>query len=179
MLRDIEVQDAPTVVTDDEEAVEHTEGGRWDREEIHCSDNFPMISKEGEPTFGWLGIPRRSFHPAGDRSLRDIKAKHKEFAMDARGTPRSVLGDHPEDQLPNLLRRLFSPNLRPDLGDQPPIQAESDSVPSHDRFRVHYDEGSFPSRPESAHENPEEFVEYPKSWPRALSLQDSKLLPKN
>jgi hypothetical protein len=40
-------------------------------------------------------------------------------------------------------------------------------------------EGSFPSRPESSHENPEEFVEYPKSWPCALSLEDSKLLPKN
>ena len=45
------------------------------------------------PTFGWLGIPRRSFHPAGDRSLRDIKAKHEDFAMDARGTPRCVFGE--------------------------------------------------------------------------------------
>jgi hypothetical protein len=97
MLRDVEVQDAPTVVTDDEEAVEHTEGSRWNREEIHRSDSFPMISKEGEPTFGWLGIPWHSFHPAGDRSLRDIKAKHEEFAMDARGTPRCVFGDHPEN----------------------------------------------------------------------------------
>ncbi len=97
-----------------------------------------------------------------------------------RGAPHvAFFGDQPENQLPNLLRHLFFPNSRPDLGDQPAIQAESGSVPSHDRFRVHYDEGSFPSRPESSHENPEEFVEYPKPWPCALSLQDSKLLPKN
>jgi hypothetical protein len=99
--------------------------------------------------------------------------------MDARRTPCWILNNHPEDQLPNLLRRLFSPHLHPDSGDQPPIQAESGPVPSHDRFRVHHEESSFPARPESSHENPEEFVEYPKPCPCTLPLQDSELLPKN
>jgi hypothetical protein len=179
MAGNIEVQDAPTIMADNEKAIEHAERDGWDREEIHRGNGFPMISKEGEPAFGWIGIPRSSFHPAGDRSLREIKPEHEKLAMDARRTPGWILNNHPEDQLPGLLRRLFSPNLRPDFGDQLPIQAEAGSVPSHYRFRVHHDKGSFPSRPEPSHENPEEFVEYPKPWPRTPSLQDSELLPKN
>ena len=35
MLRDVDVQDASTIVADDEEAVEHAERDRWHREEIH------------------------------------------------------------------------------------------------------------------------------------------------
>jgi hypothetical protein len=46
------MQDAPTIVADDEEAVEHTERNRWHGEEVHRRNRFPMVSKEGEPTFG-------------------------------------------------------------------------------------------------------------------------------
>ena len=47
MLRDINVQDAPPIMTDDEEAVEHAERDRWHREEIHGGNGFPMVTKEG------------------------------------------------------------------------------------------------------------------------------------
>ncbi len=47
MLRDINVQDAPTIVTDDEEAVENAERHRWHREEVHGGNRFPMVAKEG------------------------------------------------------------------------------------------------------------------------------------
>jgi hypothetical protein len=63
MLRDVNVQDAPPIVTDDEEAVEHAERDRWHREEIHGRNRFPMVSKEGQPALGLVRISRRSFHP--------------------------------------------------------------------------------------------------------------------
>ncbi|HXP70768.1 MAG TPA: hypothetical protein VOA88_15910 [Candidatus Dormibacteraeota bacterium] len=47
MLRDINVQDAPPIMTDDEEAVEHAEHNRWHRQEIHGNNRFPMVAKEG------------------------------------------------------------------------------------------------------------------------------------
>jgi hypothetical protein len=47
MLRDINVQDAPPIMTDDEEAVEHAERNRWHCEEIHRGNRFPMVAKEG------------------------------------------------------------------------------------------------------------------------------------
>jgi hypothetical protein len=67
VLRYIEVQNAPAVVGDDEEAIEHTEGDGWDRKEIHCCDRFPMVTEEVEPTLGALGVRPRSLHPAGNR----------------------------------------------------------------------------------------------------------------
>jgi len=41
---DIEVQDAATVMADDEKAVEHVESQSRDREEIHRRDGFPVIT---------------------------------------------------------------------------------------------------------------------------------------
>jgi hypothetical protein len=42
MPDDIEVQDASTVVTEDEEATEHTEGDGCNREEVHRGNRFPI-----------------------------------------------------------------------------------------------------------------------------------------
>lgn len=64
MTGDVEVQDAPTIVADHEEAVEKAESDRWYGEEVHGRNDFPMISKESEPTSCRLRISRRSFHPA-------------------------------------------------------------------------------------------------------------------
>jgi hypothetical protein len=61
MVCDIEMQDAPTIVADDEEAVEHTERNRWHREEVHRRNRFPMVSKEGEPTFGRVSLPKTPY----------------------------------------------------------------------------------------------------------------------
>jgi len=47
VLRDVEVQDPPTVMTDHEEAVEDTKRDRWNSEEIHRRNGFPMIAQKG------------------------------------------------------------------------------------------------------------------------------------
>ena len=151
MLCDIEVQDTPTVVTDDEKAIERTEGDRRNREEVHRGNRFPVITEKGKPALGRLRISRCPFHPTRDRSLRDIKAEHEKLAMDVWRSPRGVLNDHSEDQFLNL--------LRPDLGDQLPVQTESGPVPTHHRFGRDYNEGLLPSGPKSTNGDPEELVE--------------------
>jgi hypothetical protein len=88
MLRDVNVQDAPAIVTDDEEAVEHAKRDRWHSEEIHGRNRFPMVSKKGQPALGPVRISRRSFHPTGDRSLGKFKTEHAKFPM----YPRRSLG---------------------------------------------------------------------------------------
>ncbi len=175
---DVDMQDSSTVVTYDEEAIEHTEVNDWNREEIHRGDGFPMIAKEDEPTFCWLGVPRRSFHLAGDRSFGQLKPQREEFTMDVRRSPGRVLRDHPEDQIPNLLRCLFSPNLRPDFRDQLPIHAESGPVPPNHRFRGDDNEVLFPAGPNSPGNHPEEHIEETEDRPRTAPLQHSELLPK-
>jgi hypothetical protein len=46
MASDVEVHNAPTVVADEKEAVEHIKGERWYGEEIHCGDGFAMIAQK-------------------------------------------------------------------------------------------------------------------------------------
>src|ERR1700751_1346744 len=122
MLCDIEVQDPPTVVTDDEKAIERAEGDRRNSEKVHRGNRFPVIAEKGKPAPGWLRISGRPFHPTRDRSLRDIKAEHEKLAMDAWRSPRGVLNDHSEDQFPNFLRCRSSPDGPLDHGDQLPVQ---------------------------------------------------------
>jgi len=46
MLRDVNVQDVPPVMTDDEEAVEHAERDRWHSKEIHGRNRFPVVRRK-------------------------------------------------------------------------------------------------------------------------------------
>src|SRR5690349_9699984 len=159
MLCDIAVQDAPTIVTDDEEAVERAEGDRRNTEEVHRGNRFPVITEKGKPALDWLRISRCPFHPTRDRSLRDLETEHEKLAMDAWRSPRWVLNDHPENQFPNLLRRRSSPCGPPDHGDQLPVQMESAPVPTHHRFGRDRNEGLLPCGPKSTNADPEELVE--------------------
>jgi hypothetical protein len=63
VTRDIEIQDSPAVVGDDEEAVQHAEcEGRYG-EEIHRGDGLAMVVQEGQPAFRWLRVFRGMLHP--------------------------------------------------------------------------------------------------------------------
>jgi hypothetical protein len=176
MLRDVNVQDAPTIVADDEEAIEHAEGNRWHSEEIHGRNPFPMASKEDQPAVGPVRISRCPFQPTRNGSLGKVKAEHEEFPMDPRRSPGWVVSDHPKDQLPNLLRRRVSSNLRPDSGDQPPIHAKTTPVPADDGFRHDDDEGLLPSRPDPPSDYPEELIEEAEARARMSTLQHDELL---
>jgi hypothetical protein len=96
--------------------------------------------------------------------------------MDPRCSPGWVVSDHPNDQLPNLLRRLFPSNRPPDSGDQPPIHAKTTPVPADDGFRRDDDEGLFPSRPDPPSDHPEELIEKAETWARMSTLQRDELL---
>ena len=65
--------------------------------------------------------------------------------MYPRCSPSRILNNHPEDQFPNFLRRLPSPNLRPAAGDQPPGQAEAGSMPLDYSPGCSHDQRWFPS----------------------------------
>jgi hypothetical protein len=176
MLRDVEVQDASTIMTDDEQAVEHAERDRWHSEEIHGRNRFPMVSKEGQPALGQVRIFRRSFHPTRDGSLGKFKTEHAEFPMYPRRSPGWVLNDHPEDQFPNLLRRPSSSNLHPNSGDQPPVHTKTTPVPADDGFRRDKDEGLLPIRPDPPSNQPKELIEEAETRARMSTFQRDELL---
>ena len=47
MARDVEVEDASSIVANDEEAVEHVEGDGGHREKVHGRDGLAMIAQKG------------------------------------------------------------------------------------------------------------------------------------
>jgi len=148
VLRDVEIQDPPTIVANDEEAVEHAERNRRDGEEIHRSDGFSMVTKKGEPTFRRFRISWRFAHPSGNGSFRNIETEHEKLPMNARCTPARVLGHHTEDEIPCLFGNPLPTRHSPIPGDHTPIERASRSVPSHDGLRPHEGQGLFPSGPE-------------------------------
>jgi hypothetical protein len=62
-----------------------------------------------------------------------------------------------------------------DPGNQPPIQKEPSSMPSHDRFWGDDQERLLPTGPDLPSSDPEEPVEPAQAWPWA-ALQNRKLL---
>jgi hypothetical protein len=145
MPGDVDVQDAPPIMADDEKAVEHAERNRWHGEEVHRGNRFPMVSKEGEPTFGRVRISRRSAHPARDRSLGEIKTEHEKFPVYPGRSPGWILGNYPEDQISNLPRNSSPACWFSDPGDQAPVETEACPMPTDHSFRPDNDESFFPS----------------------------------
>ncbi len=122
MPGDVEMQDATTIVADDEEAVQRPESDRWNREEVHRGDSFPVVPQKRKPALGWLRVPRRSFHPTGDRSLGKIETEHEKLPMNAWCAPGRVLGHHTEHEIPYLFGNPPPAGHSPRPGDHTPIK---------------------------------------------------------
>ena len=176
MPGDVKVQNASTIMADDKEAVEHPERDRWNGKEIHGRDGFPVITEKGKPALARPAGPRRSFHPARNGSFGNIKTQHQHLAVDARRTPGWILGDHAEDQLPNLLAGRPSARLLGDPGNQPPIQKETSSMPGHDSFWNDDEERLLRTGPDLPSNYPEDPVEGAQARSRTATLQNGKLL---
>jgi len=177
--RNVEIHDTPPTVADDEEAIEHTEGDGRNGKEVHRRDGLPVISKKGKPAFCWLRVSRRSFHPAGNRSFRDIETEHEKFAVNTWGAPGGVLRDHPKDQIADFLGSPSPAHDPAASGNCSPIHCKPRSMPTYNRLRAHYDESLFPFGPEPSHQDPEELIEGCQPWPGMLSLQYCELLAKS
>lgn len=99
MASNFPVQDAPPVVRDDEEAEQHSEGQDRHREEVHRSDNFPVVAEEGRPSLCRLWTPWRFAYPSHYSSFRNIESEHIKFAMNVRRVPGMVFPNHTEYKL--------------------------------------------------------------------------------
>ena len=176
MGSNVEMQDPPTIMIDDDEAVEHAERKRGNGEEIHRRDGFPMVVKKGKPAPGRIRSPGGSFHPPRDCSLGNIESEHEEFSVNTRRTPSGVLGNHAGDQFPNLYGGGSSSNPPSGVGDQPPVQAETGTVPPDNRLGCHDNKRLFPSRPETTSDNPKQPVEADEARPWTSPFQYDKLL---
>jgi hypothetical protein len=173
---DVEVQNAPTIMADDKEAVEHPEGERRNGKEIHGRDGFPVVTKKGKPA-----LARLSFRGARFIQREMVLSETSKPSMSnspwTRGAPPGwILGDHAEDEIPNLLGGRSSARLLRDPGNQPPIQKETGSMPTNDRFWSDDEERLLPTGPDSPSNYAEDPVERAQARSRTAALQNGKLL---
>ena len=176
MASHLALKNTPSVMRDDEKAVEHSEGQRRHSKEIHRGDGLTMIAQKGRPSFGWLRTPRRSPHPAQHGSLRKIEAKHFQFAVDARCTPCGIIRDHAKDQLAQFLADAFSACPNPTPREPRPIELEPCTMPANDCLWLDDDQRVLPFRPESPQDHPEQLIGGGDLRARMPLLHSDKLL---
>jgi len=137
MEGDIEMDDFPSVVADDEKSIELFVKYRGNGEKIHGRNGMAMIAKECPPVTSVAG-PVFSFgHESRHGSFRDLESKLEEFAVDSRRAPgwitQSQLLDEPSDFLASLIG-IF---LASAFTNKTPIKPKTFSMPADDRFGLH------------------------------------------
>ena len=174
----IALKDAPTIMCNDEEAIQHAKSKRWHGEEVHSCNRFSMIIQKSRPSLRLLRISRCLSHPSQHRSLRNIETKHLQFTVDARRAPGGVFGNHAKDQFAQLLADAFSSYSVQMPRKTRPIQLEPCPMPANNGLRLDKNQRPLPSRPKLPQHHPEQFIRRGKSRLRMLLLQYCKLLAK-
>jgi hypothetical protein len=152
-------------MANDEKAVEQVEGNSGDGKEVHGGNGFAVIVKKRKPTLCRFRFSGCTAHPAGDRTLRYIEAKHEEFAVDARRTPEGIFSDHLKDQVTDFFgNSLPAAHCLSGLAQHGPVPSESSAVPADHCLGHDEKERLSPLRPELASGDPKEFVEQTEFW---------------
>jgi hypothetical protein len=159
-------------VFDHEEAVKHPEGQGGNGEEVKRNCYFTMIPQKRKPMF--RGIVMAVYAPqiSRHRSLGYNEAQFLKFPVNARRSPRGVLGRHAFDQIAQFLADPWPTAAA--AGTPPPEETKAGTVPANYRFRFHDDENIAPAGPEC----PEEPVQAMKRWPGPFSFENRNLLAK-
>ena len=174
---DVEMKDPPPVMRDHKEAVEHAKCQRRHGEEVHRRNRLSVVVQECRPPLCRLKIPGRLPHPALHGSLRDVETEHLQLAMDARRTPRPVLGHHAEDEFPQFPVHTSSAGTSAMSRDPLPVQLEASAMPANYRLWLHQNQRSLPFGPEATQSCPEQPIRGGEAGPRTALLQNGKLLP--
>ena len=173
MRRNIEMDNAASLMREDDKDVENAERDCRDGEEINRGKLLSMVFQKGAPTLRrWF---RMSEHVFGDRCLENVDSKLAQFAMNSRGSQEGIIFTHRADELTNLLGYPGSSRLA--LPAFPgPKQSKSLAMPSDDGFRFNNDKGRAPLWPIAKEPNPEEAVPRSKFWAVGGTLQDDDLV---
>jgi len=173
MLGDIEMDDPPATMSEDDENEEYTQACRGNREEIEGDEISDMVGEERPPSLGWRYAPLR--HQPGHGALTEVDAELEELGMDAWGTPQGIRRGHTPDQSLDLRVDGRATSCRParELG---PVLAKAAPLPSQDSVRSHDHEGLLPPGPDSGQPDPEEAITSAEGWPGHRSFQHGELL---
>lgn len=173
MLCDIEMNDTPTIVTEDDDDKQNSEGCSRQSEEVDRHQVLHMIVEKAPPSLGrWLPMAN---HVLGHGGLRNRNAPLRQLTRHE-GAPRRGL-----DRLivPDQLA-YFGSDARSAGTTSPgipcPVASEPRPVPLDDRLGLHDDEDLVPVGPDSVQQHPETTVQIRESRPFCRAMEDGELL---
>jgi hypothetical protein len=173
MRGDVDVQDAPPIVAQDDEAVEQLEGERRHDEEVAGRGHGHVVGEERAPGLPAFRVGALD-HVLRDGRLRDVVAEERELGPDARRAPEDVLHGHAADERDDLGIDGRPSGLR--LGLPAPVVAKALAVPADHRLGLHEHEVLLPVLDEAVDHDPEEAVAVVEPRPLHAALEDVELL---
>jgi hypothetical protein len=169
--RHVEVQNAPTIVRDDKEAVQHSEAEGGNRKEVHRCNQLSVIAQESQPALRGLRIPRRLLYQRETVRSESSKPSILQLAMNARGIPCRVLREHTKNEFSHFPADALpaSPDLMP--RKPRPVESKSSAVPAHHGFWCDHNQDPFPAAPRAKDDSPEQLILHTESRPRMSRAQ--------
>ena len=125
-----EVQNPPTLMLDDEEAVKHLERDRRDREEVECDDRLAMILEKGQPALAGITAPSNSAKVTGHTPFGDGEPELLKFSVDLRRSPIWVLSRQALDQDTDLC--CYPGSTAAGSRAPTPVQPKPGAMPAND-----------------------------------------------
>src|ERR1017187_434132 len=102
------MQDARTIVSDEEETIEDAKCDGVDREKVHRCNNFAVVLEKRFPPSDLVGVLWRPPYPTRNRSLGNIESKHLQFPVNPWVRPREILRCKAKQRLAKLVADVFS-----------------------------------------------------------------------
>ena len=104
---DVEVENVPSVVLENQQDVQHPKSRRGHSKEINRSDLAGMVAEKSSPCLRRrLASPN---HVLGNRRLGDLNTELEQFPVDTWGAPARISALHGADQIAQLAVNRGSP----------------------------------------------------------------------
>lgn len=172
MGRDVRMNDAPTVMREDDQHEQQPEGDRWHDKEVGGHDLARVVRQKRSPCLGRR--PRMPSHVLRDGRQTDDEAQFLQLAVDPRRTPQWVHRRQLADQGSHLGRHPGSSGAAPALPG--PEQAEPTSMPADNRVRFDDVQDRPPAAPRPREPRPERPIRRRQSEARTARAIDHREL---
>src|SRR3990172_2078081 len=162
-LRDVGMQDAPTIMGEHQEDETNPEGSGRDGEEVNGDQRLDVVIEEGSPGLRWRLPP--AGHVLGHGGLGDVDSELEQLTVNSRGTPERIGRGHATDEVAEVARHGGSAvAVTPTL--PAPVELEALAMPAHDGIWLDDDEAGSPVLPVAGKPDPQDPI--PRAKTRAL-----------
>jgi hypothetical protein len=155
MLRDVEVDDAPAVVSEHDENEEDTKASGRHGEEVDRDQVAEVVGEKHPPGLRGSGASLR--HEPGNGAFGDVDPELEELSVDTGCTPQRICCGHLPDEDGDLGTDGRAASGGP-AGRLGPVLAEATALPSQDSVGRHDDKSLAPAAPHFGQAGPEQAV---------------------